>query len=127
VKIRSGFVSNSSSSSFIVIGEILKRKDITENLIATGKVYFRGTCLAEGFDFFQVTQEIFKYAQKNELFDKEDEEYTWIYVESKSEDPIPLKDFKDMYTDNMVALQIEGDRRSTDNLEIFKQRYDPNY
>lgn len=65
MKIRSGFVSNSSSSSFIIIGKKLKSYDEALEVCKTHEVYAIGEYLSEGADVFECTLEILKYLADN--------------------------------------------------------------
>jgi len=67
VKIRTSFVANSSSSSFILFyGDIEEFNDLTEN---TGNIYCIGRYNdSDAVDFFFVDNEMFKFLKKNELF-----------------------------------------------------------
>ncbi len=57
MKIRTGFVSNSSSSSFIITGKDVKFDEIDFNNLNNIKVC--GEYLSDGQDIFDLTQEIY--------------------------------------------------------------------
>jgi hypothetical protein len=67
MKIRLGFVSNSSSSSFVVVGSKLSHGDVfskAKGLIEAGRLYAEGSWCCEGVDFFKVTQEMWDVYEK---------------------------------------------------------------
>ena len=73
MKIRNGFVSNSSSSSFIIFGKSTNFCNITPELIKAKKIY---ACSYEGYDgvdFFPINQKMFdmyvKYGGSLEFYD----------------------------------------------------------
>ena len=74
MKIRNGFVSNSSSSSFIVFGENIYYSNITPELIEDKRIYAVSyNYLGDGTDFFRINQEMFdlfkKYGGELEFFE----------------------------------------------------------
>jgi hypothetical protein len=61
MKIRSGFVSNSSSSSFIIFGQSLRRLPAQ---FETGIWVYGGDC-GEGCDLFELTEDMHKFLIEN--------------------------------------------------------------
>ena len=55
MKIRKGFVSNSSSSSFVFAGRPVKASSITENQIYKNEFIVIGKSLCEGLDIFNIS------------------------------------------------------------------------
>lgn len=66
MKYRMGFVSNSSSSSFVILGEKIDDFEyITPILVKSGKIWVEGAEFGEGYDVFQLTPEIYKELKKH--------------------------------------------------------------
>ena len=67
MKTRNGFVSNSSSSSFVILGNRLDAfYSIESKDVDGGIIYCRGDEFGEGFDFFKVTPKIFEFLKRKE-------------------------------------------------------------
>ena len=120
MKIRIGFVSNSSSSSFVVVGSKLSHGDVfskAKELIEKGRLYAEGSWCCEGVDFFKVTQEMWDMYEKGirgffEFYDAQimAEEYSKI---KKSE----------IEGDEFEVHIFEIDNHKTENIEDFRDRY----
>ena len=61
MKIRNGFVSNSSSSSFIAIAEKIDADKIAVEVANGSNICFKGGYMCEGVDFFRVDSEFIEY------------------------------------------------------------------
>jgi len=118
MKYRNGFVSNSSSTSFIVIGNTIAIKNITKEMVKEGKIYAYGddTNLGTGEDFFKMTPKMWDLFWENGgrlSFWKVDK---LIYESGKvSKDDIP--------DDTFTLMQMNIDNANTNDLKTFKERY----
>lgn len=72
MKTRTGFVSNSSSSSFVLIGKEVEPKTIKqlEKERRDVEVWASGKCLYDGMDIFCVTDEHFQAMLDNNILDE---------------------------------------------------------
>jgi len=126
MKIRQGFVSNSSSSSFVILGKKFKSLyDIEASLDKTQKIEDQNicvigdACLGDGEDIFKLTDEIY-----NELYCYPTNYKRYIdFFQAKC---VLYGDDDTVHDPILEPFQCysgERDMHSTDSLEMFRQRY----
>ena len=122
MKIRAGFVSNSSSSSFVFIGREISRIEV-ERGETIHPIFADGdACLNEGADFFEVTEDIRE----------------WIKDHPEWRCPFMMYEVHACMEDNALVLdrdtimripekvEIQGfhiDYNTTETLDEFLERY----
>lgn len=116
MKIRNGFVSNSSSSSFIVIAKQVTPDSVSKADIESGKIYGLGDYLNEGYDFFPITAEMFDVAKSCSRID-------WFFVEQKILSEGFLVKLPP-YSSDFGVMSIEVDNHSTMDLNSLKEYYE---
>ena len=121
MKIRNGFVSNSSSSSFIVFADkindpsTLKAKDVKKE-----KIMILGKELCNGTDLFAVQDaKMLAYAQNNPYLKR----CVWLRV-ADMRDTEYEDGFFTIPDSAKTGLSIEVDHHSSDDLECLKDRYE---
>jgi len=121
MKIRMGFVSNSSSTSFVIVGRELTHGNAwreAEELISKGRLYSEGPWCCEGVDFFKVTKEMWD-AYYMSMTDKH---FTFYDVQVIGEEYSSIKK-SDIEGDEFEVHTIDRDNHYTDSIETFKSRY----
>ena len=132
MKTRNGFVSNSSSSSFIIFGNRLDAfHSVEDKDVKDGTIYCQGNEHSEGVDFFKVTPEIFKFLKGKQCGNEEKMyglSFYKVYMTlneqeglSKGELREAMKDIPDSVTFNI--MDIERSNHSSYSLADVRETY----
>ncbi len=120
MKVRSGFVSNSSSSSFVVIGEHIEFSDLTKEIVENKNIMGFGKWLESGMDVFNLCVQVYDLLKENpKLLDEVGFDFYEVYKASENGG-----DFKrDELPEKFSVKATEADHSSSEDLKRFIDNY----
>ena len=117
MKIRLGFVSNSSSSSSVVLGKGIDFDDLL-NRKSNFPVYMLGDYMNEGMDFFQITPEILAQ-MKATPWDVDNFTFMEVYFICDSGEEIETKKLPKKFQ----VFSFDQDYHNTETAKDFREKY----
>lgn len=128
MKIRTNYVSNSSSSSFVVVcKEVGLFKDLNKLLLEKDKTYFiLGDWLDEGLDFIEFKRDSALCNYMKEHDNALCRDATVYQLIGAAEDQVDLsRDLlkEIMPGDKVIAVNVDIDYHSTEDVRNFYERY----
>jgi len=115
MKIRAGFVSNSSSSSFVAV----VKKIIFQNIENSKYDVFVECDGGEGMSFFKLPKEIYDYLKKEQPKQMVGLRFYQVVIAKDDGDTISMKELKNV-PDDFVIYGGERDYNDPETVEDFK-------
>lgn len=125
MKLRNGFVSNSSSSSFVIIGKIINNGTSYESLreiSKKGELYVKGDYLSDGVDFFQMDEKMLKVWK-----DKRLSKMITLYQVYKMVEEEGIINRIDVPEEGAMIFSFGIDHHHTETVSDFIESYINNY
>lgn len=126
MKIRNGFVSNSSSSSFVAFGRNLNIEDITEEMVHSKEIVALGSYLYDGIDLITISDEhMLKFFKlyKNYSVDGDSGRFHFFEVIKSNEEGFKIEKSELMDNETYEIISHTVDQNSCNDIEELFKRY----
>ena len=123
MKVRNGFVSNSSSSSFVVFGKTLTNPEEVRLTLSVRKkpALAIGRYLSEGMDVIEVDEEIFNAIIENNIF--QEFQFLFPYKQISGEGGLSGEAIENDLPETFEVFSGEVDYHSTETVEDLVRIY----
>ncbi len=127
MKIRNGFVSNSSSTCFVIVANYIRNAEEAVELAKEGKnVYVRGVWLDQGADFFSLKKEMYDFIlSKSSMSPPDFFQFLLVHLIGDVELEIKKEDINwdDINKESVIITYIEADDFSCKTLRELEVTY----